>query len=140
MGRTPKVEPDVEAPRRKRGRPPKSAEDRERQQLVESVASTKRGRPAKTIEGRENQLIALAYDVAEEQLRTRTASSQIITELMRRGSTKEQLEKERLQEENELLKAKVESLKSAATTAELYENAMSAFRSYSGMSVEVYED
>ena len=134
MGRGPKAEEPVVP--RKRGRPRKD----EQVAQAEEVILRKRGRPAKTLEGRENQLIALAYDVAEEQLRSRTASSQIITELMRRGSTKEQLEKERLAEENELLKAKVESLKSAATTAELYENALAAMRSYTGTPMEVYED
>jgi hypothetical protein len=106
----------------------------------EIVVPRKRGRPAKTLEGRENQLISLAYDVAEEQLRSRTASSQIITELMKRGSTKEQLEKERLQEELEVLKAKVEAMKSASTSAELYENALEAMRSYTGTPMEIYED
>lgn len=139
MGRKPKAEQELVTPR-KRGRPPKSLEEKEKQRLIEPIISTKRGRPAKTIEGRENQLIALAYDVAEEQLRERTASSQIITELMRRGSTKEQLEKDRLREENELLKAKVESLKSAATSAELYDKALEAMRSYTGTPVEIYED
>ncbi len=125
---------------RKRGRPRKTEGERAKDQAVQPLLNRKRGRPAKTLEGRENQLIALAYDVAEEQLLARTASSQIITELMRRGSTKEELEKEKLREENELLKAKVESLKNAETTAELYEKALEAMRSYSGTSVNVYED
>ncbi len=125
---------------RKRGRPPKTQEAREKDRQMEPLISRKRGRPAKTLEGRENQLIALAYDVAEESLLNRTASSQIITELIHRGSTKVELEKEKLRAENELLKAKVEALKNAETTTELYEKALDAMRSYSGSSVQVYED
>lgn len=50
-------------------------------------------RPALTPESRENQMIALAMDLAEQQLRDGTASSQLITEFVKRGSTKARLEK-----------------------------------------------
>jgi hypothetical protein len=100
----------------------------------------KRGRPAKTLEARENQLIAMSMDVIEEQLRDRTASSQILTEFARRGSVKEQLEKEKLRQEVEALKAKVEAMKASITSEEVYKNALDAMRSYTGSNVEVYED
>ena len=100
----------------------------------------KRGRPAKTLEGRENQLIALAYDVAEEQMRQGIASSQVITEFLKRGSTKDQLEKERLRQEVSLTEAKIEAMKSAQTTEELYSKALDAMRTYTGISTELYEE
>lgn len=92
--------------------------------------------PAKTFEARENQLIALAVDLAERQLSEGTASSQVITHYLKLGSTMERLEKQKLVTENELLKAKTESLKSQKKVEELYINALNAMRSYSGQKDE----
>lgn len=94
--------------------------------------SRRLGRPAVTPEQRENQLISLAIDVAEKQLADGSASSQVITHFLKLGSTREKLEQDRLTQENELLKAKVEQLASAKRVEELYENALNAMRSYSG--------
>ena len=100
-----------------------------------------RYRPATTEQGRENQLISLAIDVAEKQLIDGTASSQVITHYLKLGSTRERLEQERLQRENELLVSKVEALKSAKKVEELYADALEAMRSYSGQdTVEVYDE
>lgn len=88
-------------------------------------------RPALTPEGRENQLISLAVDLAEQQLREGTASSQVITHYLKLGSSKSDLEKEKLRQENQLLKAKTESLKSMERIEELYSEAIKAMRSYS---------
>lgn len=88
-------------------------------------------RPALTPEARENQLISLAVDLAEQQLIEGTASSQVITHYLKLGSTKERLEKEKLEQENELLRAKTEALQSAQRVEELYANALDAMRNYS---------
>jgi len=88
--------------------------------------------PAGTPEARENQLIALATDLAEQQLRDGTASSQVITHYLKLASTKERLEKEMMVEQIKLLTAKTEALKSAKHVEELYAEAMAAFRTYSG--------
>lgn len=90
--------------------------------------------PALTPEGRENQLISLAIDLAEKQLSEGTASSQVITHYLKLGSTKEMLEKEKLEKENELLKAKTESIQSAKRVEELYKAALNAMKRYSGQS------
>lgn len=89
-------------------------------------------RPADTPEARENQLIALATNLAEEQLRNGTASSQVITHFLKLGSTKEQLELEKLKRENKLLEVKSEALESATRVEELYMRAIQAFGIYSG--------
>ena len=89
-------------------------------------------RPAINSEARENQLIALAINVAEKQLLVGTASAQVITHYLKLGSTRERLEKEKIERENELLAAKREALESAKRIEELYSNALSAMRSYSG--------
>ena len=89
-------------------------------------------RPAFTPDSREQQLISLAVDCAEQQLIDGTASSQVIVHYLKMGSSKERLEKEKLEEENKLLKAKTEALQSAKNVEELYANAINAMRNYSG--------
>lgn len=97
-----------------------------------SSDSVKKMRPALTPEARENQMISLAMDLAEQQLRDGTASSQLVTEFVKRGSTKARLEKEILEEQKELLAAKTQSLQSAQRIEELYINALNAMKSYTG--------
>lgn len=105
-----------------------------------SEEQKQRLRPASTPEARENQLISLAVDLAEKQLMEGTASSQVITHYLKLGSTRQQLEKERLERENELLRAKTEALESAKHVEELYANALNAMRNYSGQSYEEFDD
>ena len=100
--------------------------------VVSSSAPSRRSRPAATPEARENQLVALAVDLAERQLRDGTASSQVVTHYLKIGSTKEKLEKELLEQQKELMSAKTEALHSAKRVEELYANALSAMRDYSG--------
>ena len=92
----------------------------------------KRQAPARSIEARENQLIALAVDLAEKQLAEGTASSQVITHYLKLGTTRELLEKEKVESENALLRAKIESIKSAQTVEDLYRKALMAMQRYSG--------
>ena len=96
-------------------------------------------RPAKTDKGREDQLISLAVNLAEKQLIEGTASSQVVTHYLKLGSSRERLEQERLAGENELLKAKIESMKSAQRVEELYSRALEAMRTYAGQEVEEEE-
>ena len=99
---------------------------------VDDSISSKKRRPALSPEVRENQMISLAVDLAEKQLMEGTASSQVITHYLKLGSTKERLEKEKLEEENKLLKARTEALQSAKRVEELYADAISAMKKYSG--------
>lgn len=87
-------------------------------------------RPALTPEARENQLIALSMDLVEQRLRDGTASSQEVTHFLKLGSQKERLERQKLEEENKLLKAKTDALQSAKRVEELYADAIQAFSSY----------
>ena len=96
------------------------------------VKSSKRGRPALTPEAREGQMISLAVDLAEQQLRDGTASSQVITHYLKLGSIKAELEKEKLIAENEVLRAKAKAIDSAEEMKVLYDNAIKAMRNYSG--------
>lgn len=97
-----------------------------------SEEGRRRRKPATTPEDRENELVSLAYDVAEEQMRAGTASSQVITQFLKLGSSREQLEQERIRHENELTEAKIEAMASANRMEELYANAINAMKSYSG--------
>lgn len=89
-------------------------------------------RPALSPEARENQLIHLATNLAEQQLRDGTASSQVITHYLKLGSSKERLEQEILKENKKLLTAKTEALQSQKRIEELYVEAITAMRRYSG--------
>lgn len=97
-----------------------------------STETQKKMRPALSAEARENQLIALAVNLAEQQLRDGTASSQVITHYLKRGSMKEKLEQEILKEQKDLIRAKTDAIKSAEKIEKLYEKAMDAMRVYSG--------
>ena len=91
-----------------------------------------RRRPATTPEGRENELVAAAIDLAEKQIRSGNASSQVITHFLKLGSTRERLEQQRLEHENELTRVRIEALESQKRVEELYMEALQAMRSYSG--------
>lgn len=99
-----------------------------------------RRRPAMTEDAREKQLVSLAFDLAERQLVEGTASSQVMTHYLKLGSSREKLEQARLDKENQLLDAKVEYMHSAQRVEELYGEALSAMRAYSGQEVEQVED
>ena len=108
-----------------------------------SSESEIRIRPALTPEAEEMQMTALAMDCARKQLLDGTASSQVITHFLKLGSERERLEKERLREENKLLRAKTEALESAKEMKVLYEDAIKAMKRYSGNgeeSEEIYDD
>ena len=88
--------------------------------------------PALTLEGRENQLIALAMDLAERRMLEGTASSQEVTHFLKLGSSKAVLERDKLREENKLLRAKTEALQAQRSNEELLSKALKALRGYRG--------
>lgn len=99
---------------------------------VKSSKGSQKMRSAIDPENRENQMIALAVNLAEQQLRDGTASSQVITHFLKLGTTKAELEKEKLRRENEVLSAKAKAYQSGEEMKELYENAIKAMRDYAG--------
>ena len=90
--------------------------------------------PGETSAGREAQMVSLAMDLAEQQLREGTASSQVITFYLKLGTENAKLERERLHHENLLLQAKTEQIQSSKESGELYANAIEAMRRYSAHS------
>jgi hypothetical protein len=77
-------------------------------------------------------MVSLATDLAEQQILEGTASSQVITHFLKLGSTRERLEQQRLEHENELTKVKIEAIESQKRVEELYMEALQAMRSYAG--------
>lgn len=106
---------------------------------VAKRSSSPRTRTPLTPEARENQMISLAMDLAEEQLRNGTASSQLITEFVKRGSTKARIEKELLEKQRDLAAAKAESIKAGDRLEELMKEATKAMRRYQGVDEEEEE-
>lgn len=99
---------------------------------VKSTNQTKKVRSALTPGAREQQLIALAMDRAEQQILDGTASSQVITHFLKLGSDKERLEREKLEEENKLLRAKTEALEAQRNSEADYAKVIEALKRYSG--------
>ncbi len=100
------------------------------------INAGRKRRPALDPEARENQMIALAVDLAEKQLIEGTASAQVITHFLKLGTTKTELEKEKLRRENDVLSAKAKAYQSGEEMKELYEKAISAMRDYAGKNDE----
>ena len=89
-------------------------------------------RPAITLEAREKQMIRLAEDLAEEQMRNKTASAAVITHYLKLGTTRAEEEAVRLRNENLLLEAKTRSLNEDKLTREAYEEVIRAIKRYGG--------
>lgn len=106
----------------------------------ENLGAQRRRPPAMTPEEEENQMISLAISLAKKKLMDGTASNQVITHYLKLGSTREQLEKEKLRKENDLLVAKVEALESQKRDEELYQKVIDALRIYNGSDTEYDPD
>ena len=101
-------------------------------------AKTQR-RPALTPEARENQLISMAYDLVEQRLLDGTASSQETTHFLKLASSKALLEKEKLAEENKLLRARTEAIEEERKCDEFYAQVLDGLKLYSGQGTQVDE-
>ena len=100
--------------------------------MAKTASPSKKIRPALSAEARENQLIDLAYSAAEKQLMDGTASSQVITHFLKLATEKSKLELEKLRNENELTRAKTESIQSDKKVEQMYEEEIRAMRTYAG--------
>lgn len=92
--------------------------------------------PSTSPEGQEQRMIALAINLAEQQLRDGTASSQVISHYLKLATIEER-NKQLLDEQKlEYMKAKTEAMKSAKHVEEMYEEAIKAMREYAGVKDE----
>ena len=90
-------------------------------------------RATMSTEAYENRLINKAYKAVEKRIDSGEATAAELVHFLRQGSIREQMELEKLKKENELLKAKTESIASQKEVKELYAEAINAFRRYSGI-------
>lgn len=104
-----------------------------------SSTELKTGRPATNPKDREDEMINLAINLAEQQLRDGTASTQVIVHYLKLGSTRGMLENEMLENKTKMVKAQTESIKSSKNVEELYKNALDAMQRYGGGGAEEYE-
>lgn len=102
-----------------------------RVKTMPSTSGQKRRR-ALSPEARETQMIAYAMDLVEQRLLDGTASSQETVHFLKLGTTKAELEKEKLKRENKVLEAKAKAIESAEEMKVLYDNAIKAMRNYAG--------
>lgn len=106
------------------------------QKELETKSQNVKTKVALTPEGRENQCIALAYDLVEKRLREGTATSQETVHFLKLATSQSQLEKEKMELENELIKAKTKAYSSDEELKEMYKQAMTAFNGYAGREAE----
>lgn len=81
----------------------------------------------------EHHMINLAMKLVEKRLLEGTASSAETTHFLKLATSKNELEKTKLEEENKLLRAKTETLQNAKHSEELYEKAIAAMKKYNGL-------
>ncbi len=90
-------------------------------------------RPVMSPEAYENRLINKSYKAVEKRIENGEATAAELVHFLREGSIRQQLELEKLKKENELLKVKADSITAQKEVKELYAEAISAFRKYSGV-------
>ena len=92
----------------------------------------KKDRPILSPEAYENRLINKAYKSVEQRIDRGEATAAELVHFLKLGSTKEQLELEKLKKENVLLETKAKAIQSQEEIKEMYKEAISAMRRYSG--------
>lgn len=88
--------------------------------------------PPMTLEAAENEMISLAMNLVRQRMIDGTATSQETTHFLKLGSTKAVLERDRLIEENKLLRAKTEAIERAENDSIKYDEILKALREYNG--------
>lgn len=94
----------------------------------------KRRSPAKTPLERESILVAKSLNLIEKQIDDGSIPATVLAIYAKAGTERERLEKERLRNENDVLRKKVETMEAAVDVKNLMEDALSAFKGYSGQS------
>ena len=107
-----------------------------KKQVDQTNAQPKRIHRAIDPEAREKQLIALSYNVVEQRLLDGTATSQETCHFLKLGSMQNQLEMEKLRNENALLRKKVEAIDSQMASNERLNEVLDALKMCSGVSDE----
>lgn len=92
--------------------------------------------PARSPDEWENRCIGAAYRLVEKRLMEGTATSAETVHFLKLGSSKEKLERALTEKQIELAAAKADAYKSTKVMEELYANALTAMRTYTGQETE----
>lgn len=96
--------------------------------------------PALTDEAEELELVSLARQLSAQRLRSGQASAQEIVYWLKAGSSEKKIEKDILEEQKKLIKAKTKAIADSESTAKLYSDAIEAMKSYQGNGEENGDD
>lgn len=102
--------------------------------MVKKKEETKGARPATSPEGREQQLIALAVNLAEQQLRDGSASPSVINHYLKMASKRETLERDILEKQSKLIDAKSNSIAKDKEQEQIAKAAIEAMKNYGSSS------
>lgn len=102
--------------------------------------NAKKRPPALTLKDREDELINEATLEAERRILAGTASDSLLIHYLKLGTTKNQLEKEKLEAEVKLATSKTEAIEQGKKVEELYADAIKAMRTYTGQGYSEEED
>lgn len=108
--------------------------------IEEEHHAPRRRSPAKTPEERETVLISKSLNLIESQIDDGTVSAAVLSIYAKAGTERDRLEKDRLRGENEVLRKKVETMEAAVDVKNLMEDALNAFKGYTGESYADDED
>lgn len=89
-------------------------------------------KPPESIEEAEKSCIASAYKLVQQRLDDGTATSQETVHFLKLATTREKNENELARARIEKEKAQAEALKKSEQSTDMYEQAINAFKSYSG--------
>lgn len=103
-----------------------------RRSVHDEQPAPRRRSPAKTPEERESQLIAKSLNLIEKQIEEGSVSSTVLAIYAKSATERDRLERDRLRGENEVLRKKVEQMDAAIDVKNLMEEALGAFKGYTG--------
>ena len=107
---------------------------------IKTTDEVRQSAPILTPEEWENRLIALSYQAVEQRILDGTASSAEYVHFLKAGSVRQREEMEKLQKENELLKAKTAAIESERNRGEFYKEVIDALSSYRTESPDELDD
>ena len=111
-----------------------------RRTVHEEQPAPRRRSPAKTPEERESVLISKSLNLIERQIEDGSVSSTVLSIYAKAGTERDRLEKERLRNENDVLRKKLETMEAAIDVKNLMEEALGAFKGYSGRREDLTEE
>lgn len=103
-----------------------------RRTVHDEQPAPRRRSPARTPEEQESILISKSTRLIEKQIEDGTISSTVLAIYAKAGTERDRLEKQRIREDNAYLRQKVKSMENAIDMKNLMEDALDAFKGYSG--------